>query len=529
MSNRGLKAARSLVLHRSGIGRSLLVLLAVLGLHHPAFSQVKPDASQTSRAIKKILLVTGVDYPGHKWTETAPVLARAIGQDPRLAVTLIDQPSFLAAPQVFDYDVIVLHFMNWEVPAPGPQACANLQRFVREGRGLVLVHFACGAFQDWPEFVELAGRVWDPQLRPHDPHGPYRVDVLDGGHPIVRGLESFETIDELYTCLAGDRPIELLATARSKVDGRDYPMAFVLKYGEGRVFHSPLGHDVAALSVPAVQMLFRRGCAWCAGIPVDFEPTADPNEPAGDAPPKKVILMAGPASHGRGEHTWPEDAILLAECLQTAGNIKKIRIEVIQNGWPKDPAVLDDAAAIVLLSDGLTSHPWRQSDRRRKIRQLAAKGVGLALIHYALAPPEGGEADFLVWVGGYWQLGYSQNPIQTLEVAPATAAHPICRGWRPFTARDEFYYRIRFGEQDKRLVPILTGLLPEAAGGPEILAWAIERQDGGRGFGFTGGHYHANWKIEPFRRMVLNAILWTAKVAVPKEGVLSRIPEPRGQ
>jgi type 1 glutamine amidotransferase len=57
----------------------------------------------------------------------------------------------------------------------------------------------------------------------------------------------------------------VLAAATSKVDNRDYPMAFVLDYGKGRVFHCLLGHDVKALSEPVCE-LFRRGAAWAAKL-----------------------------------------------------------------------------------------------------------------------------------------------------------------------------------------------------------------------------------------------------------------------
>ncbi len=223
-------------------------------------------------ATKNVLIVTGIDYPGHKWKLTTPVLQRAICQDPRLIVTVAEKSSYLADPNLFDYDAVVLHFMDWETSDPGPTARENLRKFVADGKGLVLVHFACGAFQDWPEFRNLAGRSWDPKLRAHDPHGSFRVHIIKPDHPIMRGLESFDTIDELYTCLAGDRPIEILATATSKVDGKDYPMAFIHNYGRGRVFHCPLGHDVRAFAAPNVQALFRRGAAWCAHLPPDFKP-----------------------------------------------------------------------------------------------------------------------------------------------------------------------------------------------------------------------------------------------------------------
>ena len=215
---------------------------------------------------KKVLIVTGVDYPGHKWKLTAPVLAKAIAADKRLEVTVTEKPSDLAKDNLSDYDTIVLHFMDWEIPDPGPKARANLKRVVKGGKGLVLVHFACGAFQEWPEFVELAGRIWDPKLRGHDPRGKFTVEIADKKHPAMKGLGDFEIVDELYTCLTGKTPIKVLAKARSKVDGKDYPMAFVLNYGKGRVYHSVLGHDVQALANPHAGRLFRNACAWTAGL-----------------------------------------------------------------------------------------------------------------------------------------------------------------------------------------------------------------------------------------------------------------------
>jgi type 1 glutamine amidotransferase len=130
----------------------------------------------------------------------------------------------------------------------------------------MLLHFACGAWQDWPQFRDVVGRVYDPKARPHDPHGRFRVDIADPQHPITKGMAAFETTDELYTCLTGDAPIHNVATARSKVDGKDYPMAFVLDYGKGRVFHTVLGHDVHAITNSTVPELLRRGCAWAAGL-----------------------------------------------------------------------------------------------------------------------------------------------------------------------------------------------------------------------------------------------------------------------
>ncbi|MCH5373477.1 MAG: ThuA domain-containing protein, partial [Planctomycetes bacterium] len=213
----------------------------------------------------RVLLVTGVDYVGHHWKETAPALRGVLEKDSRLEVRVIEDHEFLASDVIFDYDVILLHLKNYEPTKRAEQVRGNLTRFVSDGGGLVLYHFALGAFEPWKEFEQLAGRTWDQTKRGHDPRGPFTVNIIDHDHPVTSGMDDFETDDELYTCLGGQTPIHVLATARSKVDGQDYPMAFVLDYGKGRVFHTPLGHDVKAVTMPGPAELIRRGCLWAAG------------------------------------------------------------------------------------------------------------------------------------------------------------------------------------------------------------------------------------------------------------------------
>lgn len=249
----------------------VLCLLALLPTTHAAspapaatFADPTPPTSGT-----RVLIVTGIDYPGHPWRETAPRLRVILERDPRLQVRIVDNPAALASPRLDQWDVIVLHFMDWESPGPSAAARQNLWRVITGGKGLMLTHFACGAWDggEWPEFVQLAGRVWDPKLRGHDPHGTFRVEIATPEHPITQGLKPFEILDELYTCLAGDTPIQVVAQAKSKVDGRDYPMAFVLEPEKGRVFHTVLGHDARAYTHDAgVGELLRRGCAWAAGL-----------------------------------------------------------------------------------------------------------------------------------------------------------------------------------------------------------------------------------------------------------------------
>jgi type 1 glutamine amidotransferase len=254
---------------KSTLARCFLIALGMgaFGPLSSVFAAEQASAAAVAPPVKRVLLLTGEDYPGHKWRETTPVLRTQLEQDTRLGIHVVEDLKFLRSPELHTFAAIVMHFKNYDPAVPGPEGQENLARFVRQGGGAVLVHFACGAFQEWPDFVQLAGRVWDPKLRGHDPHGSFRVDIVDSQHPITQGFPAFDVTDELYTCLAGETPVTMLATAVSKVDQKAYPIAFVLPYGQGRVFHSPLGHDARAFSTPAVGELFRRGTAWAAGLP----------------------------------------------------------------------------------------------------------------------------------------------------------------------------------------------------------------------------------------------------------------------
>jgi type 1 glutamine amidotransferase len=212
----------------------------------------------------RVLLVTGVDHPAHNWQTTAPAIRDVLQQNNQFAVRIVEHPDLLASDMIFDYDVVFLHFRNDRPLDREQRVRKNLIRFVKQGGGLVALHFACGAFGDWPEYRHLVGRVWDGE-NTHDPRGPFTVQIVDPEHAITRGMTDFETDDELYIGLVGERPVKLLAAARSRLTGKDHPMAFAFTYGNGRVFHTPLGHDEEAIRVPGAVELLRRGCAWVAG------------------------------------------------------------------------------------------------------------------------------------------------------------------------------------------------------------------------------------------------------------------------
>ena len=248
-----------------------LGLLLSLG-RGTAVTGSEPNGQQPPDAAKRILLITGEDYPGHKWRETAPVVMGILSQDTRVTVDVLADLKSLGTCDLSPYAAVVLHFKNYDPAVPGHAGLENLDKFVQEGGGLTLLHFACGAFEEFKdEFALLAGRVWFGQTPPqgrhqHDPRGPFTVNIAAKTHPITRGLDDFTTIDELYSCLEGQQAITPIATAVSKVDNKTYPIAFVLTRGKGRVFHCVLGHDVEAFSSPAVGQLIRRGSLWTAQL-----------------------------------------------------------------------------------------------------------------------------------------------------------------------------------------------------------------------------------------------------------------------
>lgn len=218
-------------------------------------------------AKKRVLILTGDDFKGHHWRATETEFARILRADPRLEVTISESPSLLDSPVLSSYDAVFLHFKNYTERLPTKESLwKNLEAYVRGGGGLVIAHFGCGALQEWNGFVDVAGRVWDPKKRGHDPYGEFMVRILPTPHPATKGIADFKTRDELYTCLSGDTKIEVLADAVSKADQSVHPMAFTLTPGKGRVFQSPLGHDLGALESQGTRALYLQGTLWAAGI-----------------------------------------------------------------------------------------------------------------------------------------------------------------------------------------------------------------------------------------------------------------------
>ena len=264
---------------------------------------------------------------------------------------------------------------------------------------------------------------------------------------------------------------------------------------------------------------------------------------------KKLLLLAGAPSHGPGAHEHRAGSLLLQRCLLA---VPDLEVEVHTGGWVADEAAFEGADAIAIYADGGGGHTILVDDRLVTLGRLVDQGVGFALMHWAVElPADRGAPQVDAWIGGHYEDLVSCNPMWDARF-DTLPEHPITSGVPPFETHDEWYFNIR-SEGDAlaneatvragtQVSPILVatpddavrqgpyvwphGPYPDvvaARGRRESLLWAVERPDGGRGFGLTGGHYHANWGNDAFRTTVLNALVWLTGADVPAGGVASAV------
>jgi len=247
-----------------------------------------------------------------------------------------------------------------------------------------------------------------------------------------------------------------------------------------------------------------------------------------------ILLIAGPKSHEPGCHEHPAACELLAKHLLGCG----LKLEVtVSQGWPQDAAVVAAADTLVIYGDGLNGHP--AAGHVAELRQRYDAGKGLAIMHWAIEPKDAEMAKlFDDTIGGRFEANWSVNPVWKMT-HPSIAKHPATRGIVPFEVEDEFYYHIRLRDH---ITPILQAHPPADSIGadgpysgnpaarqaladhiPQTLAWVTENPNKSRGFGFTGGHFFSLWANDNYRRLVLNAIVWTAGVEVPANGVAGKV------
>lgn len=272
-------------------------------------------------------------------------------------------------------------------------------------------------------------------------------------------------------------------------------------------------------------------------IPLQAEETPQLNKSA--LKPRKIVLIAGPKSHGpvgNGIHDYPWSVKLIKVMLDNSNVKDHVRVEYHLNGWPKNPDTLNDAHTIMVVSDGRDGDKYDEAPHfinekhLKNIQRQIERGCGFLTFHFSTFAPDKYSKQILDWSGGYfdWEENGQRkwySAIKTIQapVQLPNPGHEICRGIKPFELREEFYFNIRFQSTDQNLTPLLE--VPQLNGRNEngnVVAWAKERSNGGRGFGTTCGHFYANWQNDSFRKFILNSIVWTTGLEVPQQGVNAR-------
>jgi type 1 glutamine amidotransferase len=254
----------------------------------------------------------------------------------------------------------------------------------------------------------------------------------------------------------------------------------------------------------------------------------------------RVLIVVGPSNHPPGSHEVAAGGRLMAWCLQHMQNVPDVHPHIVSE-WPQDAALRESVASVVFIGD--TFPPNRLPNPEQNLAQLGEmmdRGCGIVCVHYATGllgedVTQEGEHRLLSWMGGYFanrSCPHHQSIARIYPaavIAPAAPQHPISRGWKEFTLHDEPYINNYFGGDDNRLAPnviaLATSMLPPEEPQKETVAWCIERDGGGRGFGIVMPHFYKNWSDEDLRRFILNGIVWTAGREVPQEGVQTELPD----
>ncbi|GAB4154339.1 MAG: hypothetical protein Tsb009_30970 [Planctomycetaceae bacterium] len=232
---------------------------------------------------------------------------------------------------------------------------------------------------------------------------------------------------------------------------------------------------------------------------------------------KRVLLIGqSPDGHPWSTHEYMAGMRILAQCLQPVEGLQTFIVNA-DNPWKEGPELLDGAdVAVLFVSQG--AH-WLQQKPARlaAFQRLAKRGGGLVVIHWGMGCRKAKDiARFLELFGGCHGGPDRKYKIVTAKPVVVSNDHPVTANVKPTPVKEEFYYTLKFVKSKTAITPLLRVKID---GSNHTVAWAWQRPDGGRSFGFSGFHYHKNWEKEYYRRLVTQAVIWAAGKSVPKNGL----------
>jgi hypothetical protein len=234
-------------------------------------------------------------------------------------------------------------------------------------------------------------------------------------------------------------------------------------------------------------------------------------------PPAKLLLVGqGPDGHPPQSHEYLAGLKILEKCLHGVPGLEIMTVRA-DEPWREGPELIGRADGVVLfLAEGAR---WMNHDpkRREALARMAARKGGIVVLHWAMGTKDARHIDgCLRLLGGCHGGPDRKYKVLETEAILADPKHPVAAGIERFRVRDEFYYRLKFVKPEETISPILRVVID---GREETVAWAWERPDGGRSFGFSGLHFHDNWRLRPYRRLVAQGVLWTLRRPIPAEGL----------
>lgn len=222
----------------------------------------------------KILILSGSN--NHEWQKTTPFLKIMFENTNKFKTEITNQPDTLSFSKLKSYDVVVSNWNSW--PENTIRWNKNLEsgilRYVKEGGGLVFFHASTSAFYEWPEFREITTASWEEKTE-HGKNDTVQVIIENKAHPITKGIDDFKLFDELWINARVNENFTVLGSATNKIllsrESKAQPAIFVTEVGEGRIFHTILGHDLEAMKNNGFKQLLLRGTEWTATGIVTFD------------------------------------------------------------------------------------------------------------------------------------------------------------------------------------------------------------------------------------------------------------------